>query len=292
MYKIMNATKKLLAALFTLTLVAGQALSAQTIKTPAFAQPLVEQWVKVYNASHPDAPVSMAAKGAVADIQVVVSEQQEQQIHQSVSYFGRYAILPFAIEGSEAAKAFGEKKLSRSKLEHIYFEAGDDDEFDDYTNANKGMTIYSGSSQASVANSFAEYFGHTSSAFRGKRIQGDDRFVNLAVSRDQKGLSFNAVSNLFDLQSRSLKDGIQLLNLDVKKNVHIALVNEDLDALLETLETEDSDAIATANIGLSYQGDDTRILDFVSWVLNEGVQYNHQFGLLNTSTDLLLQASK
>lgn len=283
----MNATKKLLAALFVLTLVAGQVLTAQTIKAPAFAQPLVEQWVNVYNASHPDAPVSMAAKGATADIQVVVSEQQELQLGQQTITFGRYAILPFASQGSEAAQIFGSRRISKSRLEHIYFNMSEEeDEFGDYADANKGMTIYSGNSQATVANSFAEFFGQSATAFRGKRIQGDDRFVNQAVSRDQKGLSFNALSNLYDLETRQLKQGIQLLRLDVKRDVQHALEEGNLDNLLTSLEENNSESIATAEIGLNFNAQNQAAYQFVAWVLTEGIKYNHHFGLLNNEQEL------
>jgi len=287
----MKATQKLLAAFIALTFVAGQHLSAQTIKTPAFTQPLVEQWVKAYNESNPESQVSLAAKGAEADIQVVVSHQQEAQLGQDNTVFGRYAILPFTTEGSEAAKVFGSKKLSKSKLQHIYFEVDEiDDEFGDYTDANKGMIIYSGNSQSSVANSFAEYFGQSATAFRGKRIQGDDRFVNMAVSRDQKGLAFNALSNLFDLQTRQLREGIQLLGLDVKRNLQVALEGENLDQLIEAIEVTRGDAIPTAEISLSYNSTDPSVLSFVNWVVTTGVNFNHQFGLLNYETTL--QANK
>ena len=239
MYKIMNATKKLLAALFALTLVAGQALSAQTIKTPAFAQPLVEQWVNVYNASHPDAPVTMAAKGAAADIQVVVSEQQELQLGQQTITFGRYAILPFASQGSEAAQIFGSRRISKSRLEHIYFNMSEEeDEFGDYADANKGMTIYSGNSQATVA------------------------------------------------ETRQLKQGIQLLRLDVKRDVQHALEEGNLDNLLTSLEENNSESIATAEIGLNFNAQNQAAYQFVAWVLTEGIKYNHQFGLLNNEQEL------
>jgi len=287
----MKATQKLLAAFIALTFVAGQHLSAQTIKTPAFTQPLVEQWVKAYNESNPESQVSLAAKGTEADIQVVVSHQQEAQLGQDNTVFARYAILPFTTEGSEAAKVFGSKKLSKSKLQHIYFEVDEvDDEFGDYTDANKGMIIYSGNSQSSVANSFAEYFGQSATAFRGKRIQGDDRFVNMAVSRDQKGLAFNALSNLFDLQTRQLREGIQLLELDVKRNLQTALEGENLDQVIEAIEVTRGDAIPTAEVSLSYNGTDQHILSFVNWVVSTGVNFNHQFGLLKYEGPL--QANK
>ena len=152
------------------------------------------------------------------------------------------------------------------------------------------MFIYSGNSQSSVANSYAEFFGQSATAFRGKRIQGDDRFVNMAVSRDAKGLSFNALGNLFDLQTRQLRDGIQLLELDVKRDLQAALEGDNLDQVLEALEGSTTEAVATAEVSLSYNGSDNRINRFVDWVVTTGVGYNHQYGLLNNNAQL--QANK
>ncbi|MCR5395378.1 MAG: hypothetical protein K6E86_08295 [Bacteroidales bacterium] len=254
-----------------------------TVRTPAFAQPLVEQWAALYNASHAaDEQVAVAGRNQEADIQITVSRHQAEQLGQTTTVFGRYAILPFVTAGSEAARTFGNKHLSKSRLEHIYFALDDeDDEFGDYADAAKGMSVYSGNSQASVANSFAEFFGQEAAAFRGKRIQGDDRFVNVAVSRDAKALSFNALSNLYDLTSRNLRDNIQLLGLDVSRRLQSALEDNDLDAVLNALEQEQDDDVAIANISLSYDATNPQTVAFISWVLTEGVKYNHQFGLLN-----------
>lgn len=288
----MKATQKLLAAIAILVIVANQALSAQSIKTPAFAQPLVEQWVSIYNESHPDQQISLAAKGMEADIQIVVSQQQANDDHKSHITFGRYAILPFAATDSEAARMFGNKKLSKSKLEQIFFLLDDaEDEFGENENANKGMTIYTGNSQATVANSFAEYFGQPTSAFRGKRIQGDDRFVNLAVSKDKKGLAFNAISNLFNLENRRLKEGIQLLGLDATRSVQAAIKDNNLDALISALEEDNTSAIVTADISLSYDESNAQAAQFIDWVSKEGIAYNHQFGLLKNNHTSSLQAN-
>jgi hypothetical protein len=69
-----------------------------------------------------------------------------------------------------------------------------------------------------------------------------------------------------------------------------AMNDNNLDELITVLEENESDAIAIANIGLSYDAQNPQTAEFVSWVLTEGVKYNHQFGLLNTKVDL--QASK
>jgi len=288
----MKATKKLSAVLATLVVVAIQSLSAQSIKTPAFTQPLVEQWVKVYNESHPDQRMCLAGKGMEADIQIVVSHQQSQNDQKAHIAFGRYAILPFAATGGEAARVFGNKKLSKNKLEQIFFELDEeDDEFGESVNANRGMTIYTGISQATISNSFAEYFGQPATAYRGKKIQGDDRFVNMAVAKDQKGLAFNALSNLFDLQNRQLKEGIQILGLDVDKTLQAAVRSNNLDELINALENEKASVIATSDISLSYDENNAQAAEFVNWVTREGIAYNHQYGLLNNNQKSALQAN-
>jgi len=81
------------------------------------------------------------------------------------------------------------------------------------------LVIYSGSNATSVAASFAHNFGEESSNFRGKRISGDDLFLNTALSKDPLGVSFNALPNIFDLQSRHIKDDLTIIGIDVKKNL-------------------------------------------------------------------------
>ncbi|MDO4496759.1 MAG: hypothetical protein Q4B58_02845 [Bacteroidales bacterium] len=286
----MKTINTILALAFAATSFVAQ-VYAQSIKTPSFAQPLVQQWITLYNEANPEVAVSLAGKQDTPDIQVVVSEKQGSQLGQNTVTFGRFAILPFAAEGSKAAQAFGHRRLSKTRLSHIYFNLpAEEDEFGDYLDANKGMTIYAGNSQASVANAFAEFFGVSATAFRGKRIQGDDRFVNLAVSRDETGLSFNALANLFDLETRQLRQGIQLLNPEASREVQKALEEGNLDQILTTLEESKNEAVATSDIRLSYDANNVEASRFVAWVLSEGVKYNHQFGLLNN--EVQLQANK
>ena len=120
-------------------------------------------------------------------------------------------MLPITASGSEAAKVLQGKHLNSKKLKQLYFLG---DEFDDEVKKNKQfekLVIYSGSNATSVASSFAHNFGEESSNFRGKRISGDDLFLNTALVKDPLGVSFNALPNIFDLQSRHLKSDLALV---------------------------------------------------------------------------------
>ena len=80
-------------------------------------------------------------------------------------------------------------------------------------------------------------FGEESANFRGKRISGDDLFLNTAIAKDPLGVTFNTLSNIFDLQSRHLKSDLSLVGLDLKKDLEKSFTdNGTLDDVLTILE--------------------------------------------------------
>ena len=144
------------------------------------------------------------------------------------------------------------------------------------------LVIYSGSNASSVAASFAHNFGEESSSFRGKRISGDDLFLNTALTKDPLGVSFNTLSNIFDLKSRHLKDNISLIGLDLKKDQSASFSdNGSLDDVLAILENGKISEVAIEKVGVSYNQADDVVNQFLQWILDNGIKYNHEYGLLN-----------
>ena len=124
--------------------------------------------------------------------------------------------------------------------------------------------------------------GEESSSFRGKRIAGDDLFLNTAIAKDAYGVSFNTLSNIFDLNSRRVKKELSLVGLDVKREVADDFGNEgSLDNVLAALESGRVGGIAVERVGIAYENGDVAVLKFLQWVLTQGTQFNHAFGLLN-----------
>ena len=157
------------------------------------------------------------------------------------------------------------------------------DEFEEDVRKNKAfeaITIYSGSNATSVAGSFAHNFGEESANFRGKRIAGDDLFLNTAIAKDPLGVSFNTLSNIFDLKSRQLKNDLTLVGLDLKKDVADSF-NGTLDDVINSLENGKPAEVAIEKVGITFNKKDEAISRFLQWVLENGTKYNHQYGLLN-----------
>ena len=260
--------------------------SVRYVKAPRFARPLVEKWITEYAKTQPGVEFQIAKgnqnQGSI-DLNIVFDNQESNAKDFShIVYFGEFAVLPITASGSEAAKVLEGKHLNSKKLKQLFFL---DDEFDEDVKKIKQfeqLVIYSGSNATSVASSFAHNFGEESSNFRGKRISGDDLFLNTALAKDPLGVSFNALPNIFDLQSRHVKSDLSIIGIDVKKNLEENFSDKaTLDELITILENDRVSEVAIEKIGVSYNEGDEALNQFLQWVLTHGTKYNHEYGLLN-----------
>lgn len=267
------------------------ASSVRYVKAPRFARPLVEKWITEYAKTQPGVEFQIAKGNQSQDniaLNVVFDNQNtEREEFSHVVYFGEFAVLPITASGSEAAKVLEGKHLNSKKLKQLYFLNDDFDEDVKKIKQFEKLVIYSGSNASSVATSFAHNFGEESSNFRGKRISGDDLFLNTALSKDPLGVSFNALPNIFDLKSRHIKDNLTIIGIDVKKSLEDSFSDKaTLDELILALENGKVSEVAVEKIGVSYNVADDAVNQFLSWVLAHGTKYNHEFGLLNLDNKL------
>ena len=283
-----------IAVLFSISISASWAENQATntsnvryVKAPRFALPLVEKWISEYAKTQPGVEF-LVAKGSQnnsnIDLNIVFDNQdtKPEDFSHSIIYFGEFAVLPITASGSEAAKALEGKHLNSKKLKQLYFEGDIFDEDAQKVKKFEKLVIYSGSNTTSIASSFAHNFGEESSNFRGKRISGDDLFLNTAISKDQLGVTFNALPNIFDLKSRHVKSDLTIIGIDVKKSLKDSFSDKaTLDEVINALENGKVQEVAVEKIGVSFNIDDDATRQFLNWVLTSGTKYNHEYGLLN-----------
>ena len=259
----------------------------RTIKSPRFARPLIEKWIEEYTKTEPGVEFQIV-KGSGnqdnIDLNVTFSDNQDsnEKLFSHIVYFGETAVLPITARSSEAARLLEGKHLNSKKLKQLFFLNDDFDEDVKKIKAFENIIIYSGSNASSVASSFAHHFGEESSSFRGKRISGDDLFLNTAISKDPLGVTFNTLSNIFDLKSRHLKSNLSLVGLDLKKELANSLNDEgSLDDVLNALENGSPAEVTIEKVGITFNDADDAVNHFLQWVLENGTKYNHEYGLLN-----------
>lgn len=174
------------------------------IDAPRFVRPLVEKWITEYQKVQPAAHFAVAKSAANRDASILHVQLSDNTAGngQKTVYFAQYAILPVTTKGSDADKALSRNELNVKKLKQLFF-SGDDSNGDNSDAGSKKATpfnslvVYTGSGTQSVSRLFAAYYGQDASTFRGKRIIGDDQFLNTAIAKDPKGVTINAVSNLY-----------------------------------------------------------------------------------------------
>jgi ABC-type phosphate transport system substrate-binding protein len=254
------------------------------IKGLRFTDGLLNKWVSEYGKQHPDLlPVVAGTEGNAHSIEVApasVRATDAAAARATVVSFSRYAVLPFAGRGNALLEALNKKKLNEKRLKELFFE-GDalDDDFDPDKKDRYDAVIYSGNGSRSAAHSFAGHFGYEAGRLKGKKVAGDDIYLNSAVRKDAKGVSFNPLNYVFDLESRQLNEGIGLLPLDVKKEYTAHLQN--LDETITLLESKEIDLVPVDELAFVLpEKVSAEMLRFVAWALSDGQQYVHAFGFL------------
>ena len=280
---------------YTIALLLGllfsQAAEAQreqvTLHVPNFVRPLVEKWVAEYQKFN-----------AQVDFQFKSGKSQDNEPNSILFvtdgsdgvFFARYAVLPVTARQSEAARLIGSHKLNARKLRSLFFVEDElDEDEDDDDSQEEQLHIYTGTSQASASHLYATHFGEETADYRGKKISGDDSYLNVAISRDPLGVTVNALSNLFNLESRQLREELALLPLDLDKQGRTVLSDGRLDDIIALLEEQQYSEIPIGKAGLAYDRSNPLLSDFVHWVLTYGTQYVHEYGLLQLPSQDLAQ---
>ena len=251
------------------------------INSPRFVYPLIEKWIAEYKQIKPENDFAIAksvASKAVSSINIQISDTKVENDNNKTVYIAKYAILPIIAKGSAAYQIIGKKEFNEKKLKNLFFIGNDVDENENKDKVTGHVVVYSGYGNTSVAIPFASYYGENASNFRGKNIAGDDIFLNTAIEKDPYGISFNAVPNIYDIQSRLIKNNLDIIHLDVSNEQQNAFSS--LDKLITSLEISNIKGIPVEKVGFTYNKDNNMIDDFVSWILTIGKNYNHQYGLL------------
>jgi ABC-type phosphate transport system substrate-binding protein len=268
------------------------------IKGLGFVDALLEKWISEYSKEHPNVALSIAGKDIRKhSIEVVPFGKQNGdtvQAQTATVSFGKYAVLPITGKNNALPDELKKKKLNEKRLKELFFEKdllADDDEPD--TKKKYDLTVYSGNHSHSVSHSFAGHFGYDASSLKGKKIAGDDIYLNNAVGKDIKGVSFNSLNYVFNIESRQLNDGIALLPLDVKKEYAEIFNLQNLDETIKLLESTEINLIPVEELTFVLKGNvNAETLHFLDWALSKGQDYIHSFGLLQLDTKTLAQQRK
>ncbi len=282
-----------LKIVFILSFVSAMTLAqVHTISTPRFTRPLVEKWVEDYKKVAPHVHFQiLKGCGCKNESELTVLPYEKEAANaDNVIFFARYAILPFTTSGSEAEQILNYKKLNSKRMRNIFFEHENftsEEELTKQEKRQKQLVVYSANNPASLSETFAGFFNEETENLRGRRIAGDDAYLTAAVIKDPFGVSFSALSNIFDLDSRHLKKGLSLPLLDTRKELEKGLTDAvSLDSLILLLEQYPTEEVPIGKVGIVFKKFDKELEDFLSWILTSESNLAHNYGLLQIDEQL------
>lgn len=287
----------LLALIFSTSVFAAETVPAKEtiiISGTKFTYPLIEKWIAEYEKTNPGVNIKLVAKtgNAQSDLNIIAHQPAENELqpNQEIIYAGRYALLPVTNNNNPILSVINKKGLSKKEVDNLFFDVVDFNSDEPVEKPKFKANIYSRENQACASTALAAHFGHLSSEIRGKKVFGDEIYLLSAIKKDSIGLTYNNLGYLYDVNSRSLKDGIALLPVDLKKDAKV-LLNGNLDEVLNVLETSKVETIPVEQIGFVYSEQNNRkeVAEFLKWILTEGQKFNHEKGFLNLNKEALAE---
>ncbi|MDR2679953.1 MAG: substrate-binding domain-containing protein [Tannerella sp.] len=283
---------------FSFILFAG-AIFAQEIRVEGtkFVYPIVEKWLAEYKKENPKSTIRLEAGASsqgekVADLSVIVNSSADDNADgEKVVYVGRYALLPVSNVQNPLLEKAAKGLKKRDLIDLVFEKDALDEDFDPEEKSKYTATIYSRNNESSTTLALAEYFGQTPERIKGKKILGDEIYLITAVQKDEKGIAFNTLNYVFDLNSRQLKSGISLVPLQLKTKQKEALESDNIDNLISLLEESKIETIPVENFGLQISKEHLNnkdVVNFVKWILVHGQKYNHEYGFLNLDSKTLV----
>lgn len=305
--------KRKIIAIFTFLIATAFSTQAQKaengkviITGSRFTYPLLEKWIAEFQKQYPDVPFRIIARGgpnvdsANLIINAHVLNPEEIRSGYKVVNISRYSILPVANAKNPAVKEWAVSGIKEKQLKTLFFKKVDPfapkkEEKKSDASVIKPV-LYTRLDKACAPTTYARNFGFEQADILGKQIGGDDKHLITAIERDTNGVTYNNLGMIYDLATRKVKTGLAVIPLDLNGNGKLDADENfyaSLDDVIDHLEKKRYSEIATEYVNISYPGtideSNKNLKLFLNWVLENGQQFNHDFGFLNFEKEKLVQ---
>ena len=269
-----------------------------------FTYPLVNKWIEEYKKTNPDVPFHIIPRGTPnvdsANVIINAHELTPEEIRPgyTVINFGRYAIFPVANEKNPLVKTYLKEGIDKQELSKLFFKKYDPlatpEKESKKEKSKYKPSLYTREQKACAPTTFARNYGFVQQDILGKPIGGDDHHLIAAIKKDTSGITYNNLGFIYDIKTRKLQNGLQIIPLDINSNNKLDEKENfyaSLDDVISKLESNSYPEITVGYVNISFPAqaneNNKNITAFLNWVLNEGQKYNHEYGFLSVQEEVL-----
>ena len=272
-----------------------------------FTYPLLNKWIEEYKKKNPEADFRLIPRGSAhvdsANLVINAHELSPEEIkpNSKVVNIGRYVILPVANEKNPLLPKYSEKGFDTKELKQLFFKKYDplaslEEEPTGRKKEKYHPTLYTREQKACAPTTFARNFGFEQQDILGKSIGGDDNHLITAIKKDTNGITYNNLGFIYDIKTRKEVSGVKVIPIDINGNNKIDQEENfynTLDDVIQKLETTKIPEITVGNINVSALKSDLDsnkdLSDFLTWILEEGQQYGHEYGFLSLEQNAITE---
>lgn len=268
----------------------------------AFAlYPMTVKWAEEFQKIYPDIRIDISAGGAgkgmtdvlsgMVDLAMVSREISQSEIDQGAWIIAvtKDAVLPTINSNNPVIDALKAKGLTPEMFREIYLNEKTHTwgEFLDLPKQEK-INVYTRSDACGAAEMWGKFLGKNQESLLGVGVFGDPGIAD-AIKNDPFGIGYNNVIYAYDIKSRQIYSGMEILPIDLNGD---RIIDDDenfygnLDTVMVAIQSGKYPSPPARDLYLVSKGkpSDKVIIYFLTWILTEGQQFVHEGGYV-TLTD-------
>ncbi len=271
----------------------------------AFAlYPMTVKWAEEFRKKNPDVRIDISAGGAgkgmmdalsgMVELGMFSREISQAEIDKGAWYIAvaKDAVLPTISSDNPSLDYLTGHGFTQDVFKQIFL----DDRihtWGEYTKDQNSsrMNIYTRSDACGAAEMWGKYLGQNQEALKGVGVFGDPGIAD-AVKNDPLGIGYNNVVYAYDMTSRKLYPGLQIIPIDLNAN---GLIDPDenfygsLDSVMNAIRDMRYPSPPARELYFVAGGkpDNPVVIAFLDWILSEGQQYVNQAGYVQLSPQMI-----
>lgn len=278
----------------------GDTLSGKITLSGAFAlYPLAIKWAEEFQKLHPNVIINVSAGGAGKGMTDALSKMVDLGMYsKSVSpeeqakgawwiAVAKDAVLPTINASNPVITALKQKGLTKQKFTDIFI-TGKIKTWGQATAtaSSAEVHVFTRSDACGAADMWAKYLdNHKQDDLLGLGVNGDPGVAD-AVKRDPDGIGFNNLGFIFEMQTRKIYPGLDVIPIDLNENGTLDPSENfymSMDSVMNAINDGRYPSPPARDLFFVSGGPPSSpiVRAFLTWIMHDGQKYVHEAGYVN-----------